>query len=120
MGRKNSGQSQSHSGNCEAFSARKNSGHHARSTCHSCGANRAGENKENRKVLNLLRDRPLAGRARLARRVRDGEVPGLVVQYEQLVCEPFRTMEEVCAYLEINFDQETVLTPTKTGPVLER
>ncbi len=53
--------------------------------------------------------------ARLARRVRDGEVPGLVVQYEQLVCEPVRTMEEVCAYLEINFDPETVLTPTKLG-----
>jgi Sulfotransferase family len=53
--------------------------------------------------------------ARLARRVRDGEVPGLVVQYEQLVCEPVRTMERVCAYLEINFDQETVLTPTKLG-----
>jgi hypothetical protein len=33
-----------------------------RSTCHSCGANRSGENKANGKVLNLLRDRPLAGR----------------------------------------------------------
>src|SRR5439155_536553 len=28
--------------------------------------------------------------ARLARRVRDGEVPGLVVPYEKLVCEPAR------------------------------
>src|SRR5215813_9136506 len=53
--------------------------------------------------------------AGLARRVRDGEVPGLVVQYEQLVCEPAGTMEEVCAYLEINFDRERVLTPTKVG-----
>jgi hypothetical protein len=53
--------------------------------------------------------------AGLARRVRDGEVPGLVVPYEQLVCEPARTMEKVCAYLEINFDTETVLTPTKVG-----
>src|SRR5437868_2207507 len=53
--------------------------------------------------------------ARLARRVRNGEVPGLVVPYEQLVCEPARTMEQVCAYLEIDFDQETVLTPTKMG-----
>jgi hypothetical protein len=53
--------------------------------------------------------------ARLARRVRDGETPGLVVQYERLVYEPARTMEEVCAYLEITFDAETVLTPTKVG-----
>ena len=53
--------------------------------------------------------------ARLARRVRDREIPGFVVPYEQLVCEPDRTMEEVCAYLEINFDPETVLTPTKMG-----
>jgi Sulfotransferase family len=53
--------------------------------------------------------------AGLARRVRDGEVPGLVVQYEQLVCEPAQTMEEVCAYLEIDFDRQTVLTPTKVG-----
>src|SRR5438445_1378074 len=53
--------------------------------------------------------------ARLARRVRDGEVPGLVVPYEKLVCEPARMMEEVCAYLEIDFDPNTVLTPTKVG-----
>ncbi|MGB9476156.1 MAG: sulfotransferase [Candidatus Udaeobacter sp.] len=53
--------------------------------------------------------------AGLARRVRDGEFPGLVVPYERLVCEPSRTMEEVCGYLEINFDPETVLTPTKVG-----
>jgi len=53
--------------------------------------------------------------ARLARRVRDGEVPGLVVPYERLVCEPARMMEEVCAYLEIDFDPDIVLTPTKVG-----
>ena len=53
--------------------------------------------------------------ARLARRVRDGEVPGLVVPYEKLVCEPASMMEEVCAYLEIDFDPEIVLTPTKVG-----
>jgi hypothetical protein len=47
--------------------------------------------------------------------VRDGEIPGFVVPYEQLVCEPDRTMEKVCAYLEINFDPKTVLTPTKMG-----
>jgi hypothetical protein len=53
--------------------------------------------------------------ARLAKRVRDGDVPGLVVPYEKLVCEPARTMEEVCKYLEIEFDPDTVLTPTKVG-----
>lgn len=53
--------------------------------------------------------------ARLAKRVRDGEIPGLVVPYEQLVCEPVSMMERVCAYLEINFDLETVLMPTKAG-----
>jgi hypothetical protein len=53
--------------------------------------------------------------AKLARRVRGTEVPGFVVQYEQLVGEPARTMEEVCAYLEIDFDPDTMLTPTKVG-----
>src|SRR5262249_61866793 len=51
--------------------------------------------------------------AKLARRVRDAEVPGLVIQYERLVHEPARTMEEVCGYLEINFDPNTGLTPTQ-------
>jgi hypothetical protein len=53
--------------------------------------------------------------ARLAKGVRDGDSPGLVVPYEQLVCEPARMMEKVCAYLEITFDPATVLTPTKVG-----
>ena len=53
--------------------------------------------------------------AKLAKRIRDGEVRGLVVPYEKLVREPGRTMEEVCAYLEIKFDPDTVLTPTKVG-----
>jgi hypothetical protein len=53
--------------------------------------------------------------ARLAKRVRDGDSPGLVVPYEQLVCEPASMMEKVCAYLEISFDPATVLTPTKVG-----
>jgi hypothetical protein len=38
-----------------------------------------------------------------------------VAAYEKLVSEPAATMEEVCGYLEIDFDQETVLTPTKMG-----
>ena len=53
--------------------------------------------------------------AALAKRVREREVPGLVVPFEKLVCEPAGTMEEVCAYLEIDFDAETVLMPTKVG-----
>ena len=53
--------------------------------------------------------------AKLAKRIRDVEVPGLVVQYERLVREPARTMEEVCRYLGIDFDPDTVLTPTKMG-----
>jgi hypothetical protein len=53
--------------------------------------------------------------AKLARRIRDGEVPGLVVQYERLVREPASTMEKVCGYLDIDFDADTVLTPTKAG-----
>ena len=53
--------------------------------------------------------------AKLAKGIRDAEVPGLVVQYERLVRKPARTMEEVCRYLEIDFDPDTVLTPTKVG-----
>jgi hypothetical protein len=53
--------------------------------------------------------------ARLASRIRDAEVTGLVVQYEQLVREPASTMQEVCSFLEIDFDSDTVLTPTKMG-----
>lgn len=53
--------------------------------------------------------------AKLARRIRDAKVPGLVVQYERLVREPAKTMEQVCGYLGIGFDPDTVLTPTKLG-----
>ena len=53
--------------------------------------------------------------AKLANRIRIGDVPGFVVPYEKLVGEPARTMEDVCAYLEIDFDPGTVLTPTKVG-----
>src|SRR5213078_4526692 len=42
--------------------------------------------------------------ARLAKRVRKGDTPGLVVPHEQLVSEPASTMEKVCGYLEITFD----------------
>src|SRR5438046_8269518 len=39
--------------------------------------------------------------ARLAKRVRSGEVPGFVVPYEQLVGEPAKMMEKGCYYLEV-------------------
>jgi len=53
--------------------------------------------------------------AKLARRVRAGDVPGLFVQFEQLVSEPASVMKDVCDYLEIQFDANVVLAPTKIG-----
>jgi hypothetical protein len=53
--------------------------------------------------------------ARLAQRVRQGEVPGLVVCYEDLVREPFEMTRKICQYLEITFDPEVSLHPTKAG-----
>jgi hypothetical protein len=53
--------------------------------------------------------------AKLARRVRAGDVPGSFVQFEQLVSEPATVMKDVCDYLEVQFDPEVVLMPTKIG-----
>jgi sulfotransferase family protein len=53
--------------------------------------------------------------AKLARRVRSGDVPGLFVQFEQLVSEPSTVLKNVCDYLEIQFDPDVVLRPTKIG-----
>lgn len=53
--------------------------------------------------------------ANLARRVRQGEVSGLVVPYEELVREPAAMMEKICAYLEVAFDPDAALRPTKAG-----
>ena len=53
--------------------------------------------------------------AKLARRVRSGDVIGLFVQFEQLVSAVSTVMKNVCDYLEIQFDPEVVLTPTKIG-----
>ena len=53
--------------------------------------------------------------AKLAMRVRAGEIRGFVVQFEQLVSEPANIMKEVCDYLEVQFNPEVVLTPTKVG-----
>ena len=53
--------------------------------------------------------------AKLARRVRDGEISGLVVPFEQLITDPSMSMQKVCDYLEIAFDPRVVLQPTKVG-----
>src|SRR5689334_21338287 len=47
--------------------------------------------------------------AKLARKIRDKEIPGLVVGYEELATDPKTSMQNVCDYLEINFDPEIVL-----------
>jgi len=38
-----------------------------------------------------------------------------VIPYEKLVLDPAAWMEKVCAFLQISFQRETVLTPTKAG-----
>jgi hypothetical protein len=53
--------------------------------------------------------------AKLAKRIRAGEIPGLVVGYENLALDPKTSMQKVCNYLEIGFDPEIVLNPTKVG-----
>lgn len=53
--------------------------------------------------------------AKLARRVFNGEIDGLIVPYEQLATDPPTTMKKVCDYLEIAFDPAIVLNPTKAG-----
>jgi hypothetical protein len=53
--------------------------------------------------------------AKLARKILNKEVSGLVVGYEDLALDPKMSMQRVCDYLEINFDPEVVLNPTKVG-----
>src|SRR5947207_722854 len=53
--------------------------------------------------------------AKLAKRIRAGEVSGLVIPYEQLVGDLNGSMQKVCDYLEISFHPDTVLRPTKVG-----
>ena len=53
--------------------------------------------------------------AKLAKKIRNKQVPGLVVIYEDLALDPKMSMEKVCEYLEIDFDPEIVLNPTKVG-----
>src|SRR5205809_4657210 len=53
--------------------------------------------------------------AKLAGRVRSGDVPGLFMPFEQLVSEPSAVMKNVSDYLEVSFDPDIVLRPTKIG-----
>jgi hypothetical protein len=53
--------------------------------------------------------------ADLARLISEGKLQGFVVAYEELVREPAAMMRRVCDYLEINFDPDIVLSPTKVG-----
>jgi hypothetical protein len=53
--------------------------------------------------------------AKLAKKVRDRQIGGLVVGYEDLALDPSLSMQQVCNYLEIKFDPEIVLNPTKVG-----
>jgi hypothetical protein len=53
--------------------------------------------------------------AKLAIKIDNGNAPGFVVRYEDLALEPQMSMQKVCTYLEIDFDPEIVLNPTKVG-----
>lgn len=53
--------------------------------------------------------------ARLALRAEAGEIPGMLTRYEDLVRDPAPVMARICRFLEIDFDRDTVLTPTKAG-----
>jgi hypothetical protein len=53
--------------------------------------------------------------AKLAKKIQAGAQRGFVVPYEQLAIEPEKWMRQVCDYLEIDFDPNIVLNPTKVG-----
>ena len=53
--------------------------------------------------------------AKLARRVRAGDVAGIFVQFERLVSDPATVMKSACDYLEVAFEPAIVLKPTKIG-----
>lgn len=53
--------------------------------------------------------------AHLAKKVRDRRIEGLTVGYEDLALDPSQSMQKVCDYLEVEFDPEIVLNPTKVG-----
>jgi len=51
--------------------------------------------------------------AELAMRAERKEISGIVIRYEDLVADPALAMRRVCDFLEISFDRNVVLTPTK-------
>ena len=53
--------------------------------------------------------------AQLALRAEREEISGIVTRYEDLVADPAPPMQRVCDFLEITFDRNVVLTPTKAG-----
>jgi len=53
--------------------------------------------------------------AQVALRAEAGELPALTTRYEELVHTPAATMKRVCDFLEISFEPQIVLTPTKAG-----
>jgi Sulfotransferase family len=53
--------------------------------------------------------------AGLAERILDRVIDGLVVPYEELATDPSSSMRKVCDYLEIDFEPQIVLQPTKIG-----
>jgi len=53
--------------------------------------------------------------AQLALRAERKEISGIVIRYEDLVADPAPPMQQVCDFLEISFDRNVVLTPTKAG-----
>ncbi len=53
--------------------------------------------------------------ARLVLRAEAGELPALGTRYEDLVTNPAAAMQRVCDFLEISFDRNVVLRPTKAG-----
>ena len=53
--------------------------------------------------------------AQLALRTERKEISGIVIRYEDLVADPALPMQRVCDFLEISFDRNVVLTPTKAG-----
>ena len=50
-----------------------------------------------------------------AKSLRGDDSRTFVVPYEKLVLDPAQWMEKVCGFLQISFDREIVLTPTKAG-----
>jgi hypothetical protein len=53
--------------------------------------------------------------AQLALGAERKEISGIVIRYEDLVADPAPPMQRVCDFLEISFDRNVVLTPTKAG-----